>query len=146
MHLPFYLFAPLFVVMAIGIMFVLSRLGWIHLSRKYGTKEKFDGIRIGPLIGRINGIPYKNVAILYCNKTELYFNSSILFRLFHAPFKIPIERFRITVSKNLIGRKQYYLFFNDVSDIDMKLDRKQGERLIAFLEKNNLEKLISNEK
>ena len=141
MKIPPYLFFPMFVFMWIAVSFILSRLGWIHLVRKYGSNEEFKGKRIGALIGRVNGISYRNVAILYYNESELYFKAHLLLRLFHAPFKVPLKKFVFTVRKG----KYYYLELDDVSDLAFRLDRKQGLELTGFLKSNGLENLIRYE-
>lgn len=143
MHISFGVFVPLICLMIIVVMFIFSRLGWIHLSRKYGTSESFNGVKLGSLIGKINGLSYKNVVNLQYNQSCFYIYASIPFRLFHPPFKIPITRFKLQLSKNIFGKKSYYLVLEDVADFEMRLSPKQGVEMLQFLRKHGFEKIIS---
>lgn len=142
MKIPFYLFAPFFIAGWVLVCFVLSRMGWIHFARKYGTSEEFKGKRLGAIVGRINGIGYKNVPVIYYSTGFIYIKAALMFRLFHPPFKVPITSFRLRMWSGAFGIKHYELILDDVAEAYMRLDKKQGIELHDFLVKHQLERLI----
>ncbi len=133
-----YIFFPGFIFMWILISFGLSRMGWIHIVRKYRSVSHNTGTKLGFVMSTINGIPYKNVQCIFYTEKNLFISNFVLFRTFHPPVLIPLENFQLTIENGFRGRKKYAILSEDPVYMEFRLDRSQGEEFEQFLISQNL--------
>lgn len=97
-----YIFPFFFIGIWILVNFIISKMGWNDLVKKYLYTDFFAGNRIGIISASINTINYKNCLVLKYNEEGIYLRPILLFRLFHKPLLITWKEINEIRSKKIL--------------------------------------------
>lgn len=98
MENPLYIILPIFFVafplFFIGVIFLISRMGWRKLAAQFEYTHQFDGEKIKLTSAGIGLSNYNNVLNTYVNREGIYMRPRFVFKLFHPAVMIPWKEFR----------------------------------------------------
>ena len=124
MNYYMFLFPLFFIANWMFVVFILSKLGWSKLLKKYSYNKPFIGRRIGFVSAKINLTSYSNVIILKTNDEGFYMKVMFLFRFFHPPVFIPWSEIKNIEEKKVLFFSQIILTLGDPKIATIKFDKK----------------------
>ena len=124
-----YLFPLFFIGMWALALFIISKIGWSRLEKKYKLErpQKFE--KIGFISASINKANYNNALILYRNKEGFSIKTALLFRLFHPQIFIPWYEVKNVKSTTLLFFKFKELTIGEFEVAKIKLRERTFEQL-----------------
>ena len=121
-----YFFLPLvFIGIYPMVLFILSRLGWAGLSKRYAYNNPFEGKGLCISGARINWVNYNGVLSFKANEQGLYIVPIAIFKFFHPPVLIPWTAISKAKLQKILFIEQYKLSIGEDEFVKMTI-RKSG--------------------
>lgn len=127
------LFGVLFLVLFVGVwslgVYIISKIGWASLAKKYETDRPFIGERIGIVSAQVNSGNYRNSIVLQHNEKGFYMQPLAPFRMFHPAVVIPWTEVKEVREGKSFLITYYELVVGDPKVVNIKLNAKTFEKL-----------------